>query len=783
MLTLRYQILIIAVFITVLIAGSIWFLNRQGPTGGPRYQPVKYLPATYVGKDTCTECHEQAHEQWLGSHHDLAMQVANEDTVLGDFNGATFTHYDTTSRFYKKDGRFYAHTDGPDGEMREYEVVYTFGVEPLQQYLVAFPDGRYQVLGAIWDTRPESEGGQRWYHLYPDEPIPYHDELHWTGPNQNWNFMCAECHSTDLKKNYDPATHTFKTSYEEINVACEACHGPASNHLKWAEEYNRGIDRNDPTLGLSVRLKNDGGVWEYAPGEVTAKRSKPIENRTMINMCARCHARRGTISNDYPYGGHLLETHLLSLLDENLYFPDGQIRDEVYVHGSFLQSKMYQHGVTCTDCHDPHSMRIQMPGNALCSKCHLPDHYDTPKHHFHEQDTEGASCTDCHMPTRTYMGVDARRDHSLRVPRPDLTIKTGSPNACNTCHDDQTPQWADEALDTWYGKDRMNKPHYGEVIHAAHNQAPDADQQLAALIKDAEQPGIVRATALSLLSGYPTPLSYQTLKAYAGHEDPLLRLGMLRGIEAIAPQDRVPLAYELLSDPVYAIRSEAGRVLAPVDQSALNAEQQAALAKGVETYIESQRVSADRAEAHLNIALVQTQQGDPAGAEASYETALAVNPRSVQVYINLADLYRATGRDEEATGLLKRAVENDVNHGVIYYALGLALVRQQDTPGALEAFGKAAELAPEDPQFGYTLGIALNSTGQPDAALDALTKNHQRHPGDINSLYALMTICRDQKRHAEAVQYAGALLELNPPNADAVRGFIRQVQQLQAQPE
>ncbi len=733
-----------------------------------------YKPAAYIGKASCIECHQQQHELWTGSHHDLAMQVADEKTVLGDFDNATFVHNGVTTTFTGKDGKFFVNTEGPDGELHDYEVAYTFGVTPLQQYLIPFPNGRYQVLGVCWDSRPESEGGQRWYHLYGDEPIPHNDPLHWTGPNQNWNFMCAECHSTELKKNYDEATDSFNTSWSEINVSCESCHGPGSNHAAWAKAGQTDKE-GDGSMGLVLRIKDDGGFWRFQPGADTAQRTQPREDQTMLNMCARCHSRRSVVTEDYRHGKGLLDTHRPALLTENLYHADGQVLDEVYVYGSFLQSRMYQAGVTCTDCHDPHSMQVYSQGNSLCATCHMPSTFDTPRHHFHEQGTESSRCVSCHMPTKTYMGIDARLDHSIRVPRPDLSAKLGVPNACNQCHTDQTHEWAEAAVTKWYGADHRNEPHYGEVLHAGRTGSPDADKMLAALTTDMTQTGIVRSTALSLLRNYPTPLSYQTIQSQARDDDPMVRFAALNALEVTGPNLRLPVAYELLQDPVLSVRLEAARVLAPVDPSQLNDEQRQAIEQGIEAYIQSQRVNADRAESHLNIALIHTQRGRNDLAEQSYRTALTINPAFAQAYVNLSDLYRGTNRNELSTRVLNEAVEAGVEYGVIYYSLGLALVREAKTPEAIRAFERAAELAPDDPQFSYTLGIALNSTGDTERAIEVLDETHRRHPTYQPALYALMTISRDRGEAQAAVRYAQSLLELNPNDPKPIEAFIEQV--------
>ena len=285
--------------------------------------------------------------QWAGSHHDLAMQEATADTVLGNFDDASLTHYGITSSFFRKDDRFMVRTEGPEGKLQDYEVAYTFGVYPLQQYLVPFPDGRLQALPLAWDSRSKEESGQRWFHLYPDERLAPGDVLHWTGPDQNWNYMCAECHSTNVQMGYDAGSDSFDTTWSEISVGCEGCHGPGSTHARLAESGAEG-----GAYGLEVNLDDRGGaVWVMNPETGIAARSEArTEPQQQPEACGRCHARRGIIAPEYEYGAPLAHTHLPALLDEGLYFADGQILDEVYVYGSFLQSRMYAAGVTCTDC-------------------------------------------------------------------------------------------------------------------------------------------------------------------------------------------------------------------------------------------------------------------------------------------------------------------------------------------------------------------------------------------------------------------------------------------------
>ncbi len=309
---------------------------------------------SFVGANACGGCHEHELKLWKGSHHQLAMQPATDSTVLGDFSGVSLAHGRVVSRFFRVGSKFAVRTDGPDDALHDYEIKYTFGVSPLQQYLIEFPGGRLQALDITWDSRPRAQGGQRWFHLYPDKKMVARDPLHWTGPNHNWNFMCADCHSTNLRKNYDPQTRTFNTSYAEINVACEACHGPGTKHVAWAKSQRDWKQKNG-NKGLLIALDDRRDVtWTFDSATGAARRSSPRSSEREIQMCARCHSRRELLHEDYVHGQPVEDDYRVALLDENLYFPDGQIEDEVYEYGSFIQSRMFDDGVTCSDCHEPH---------------------------------------------------------------------------------------------------------------------------------------------------------------------------------------------------------------------------------------------------------------------------------------------------------------------------------------------------------------------------------------------------------------------------------------------
>jgi predicted CXXCH cytochrome family protein len=722
----------------------------------------------YVGGQVCMACHEREAVLWKNSHHALAMQPADSSTVLGNFDNVTFEKDGVTSTFFRRDGGYFVRSDGPDGQLHEHNIAYTFGVDPLQQYLIAFPDGRYQALSIVWDSRAASAGGQRWFHLYPHEQIDYRDILHWTGPQQNWNYMCADCHSTNLQKNYRLAEDRYETTWSDINVSCEACHGPGSHHVEWAKALQSGRASPDPAHGLTVQLRDaSGSPWSFQPGQSIAQRSTPPSSQAEVDTCGRCHARRAQIWGDYQPGQTMAQAYRAALLDEGLYHADGQIRDEVYEYGSFLQSKMYRAGVTCSNCHDPHSGRLRAEGNALCAQCHLPATYDGPQHHFHQTDTAGARCVSCHMIERFYMVIDGRRDHSFRVPRPDLSVKLGTPTACTDCHADRSAQWAGDVIAHWYGPNRQSGWHYGEALDAGRRTQVGAERLLVQIVEDLALPAIVRGTALSLLNRYLGADSLRVIEASLRHNDPLVRRAAVAALATIEPRARVALGMPPLRDPIRTVRLEAVSSLVDVPRNVYTAEQLTALDRVIVEYRQAQAFNADRAEAHLNLGTLEARLGNVEAAAAAYRTAIRLQPAFIPAYINLADLSRQQGHETRATQTLREALQVDPENGAARHALGLSLVRQQRLRDAIPELAKAAQLRPDVPRYAYVYGVALHQTGRIQQALQVLKDAQTRYPGDRDILAALAQYHRQAGDRQGAIAWARKLVEASPGDPGA----------------
>jgi tetratricopeptide (TPR) repeat protein len=748
---------------------------------GPR-QPGRPV-ALYVGSEACKSCHQAAYDKWRRSHHGLAMAPAREDTVLGNFDDATFMEHGKTTRFSRKDGKYFVRTEGPDGKPGDFEVAYTFGWFPLQQYLIPFPGGRLQSLAIAWDVPKK-----RWFSLYPDQVIPPSDWLHWTRPAQNWNVMCSECHSTGVRKRYDPERDAYQTTWSEISVGCEACHGPGSLHEEWAKKPAMG---RPPVANAALAVKTSG-----------------LSNRDLVNLCAPCHARRSELRDLDRPGGEPLDLFLPVLLTPGLFYADGQILEEDYEYHSFLQSKMYANGVKCSDCHDVHSAKRHKEGNDLCIRCHRADTYDTQAHHFHKKvykgrPSEGASCIACHMPGRNYMVVHFRRDHSLRAPRPDLSVQIGTPNACGQsgCHADKPLRWSVEAYNKWYGVKR--KPHYGTVLAAARERKPEARGDLLELAADRLRPAIVRATALDLLWVYPGEDGTRVLQQALGDEDPLIRRTAAHHIRFGDPKQLVKVLAPALKDPALAVRTEAASRLAEVPQGLLSEAQARDFQAALEEYRKVLAYTADMPSGRYNWAILEQNLGRPDLAEKQYRRALAIDDQFFLAQVNLALLLNRQGKNAEAEQLLKAALRMNPRNAGVAFNLGLLLAEEGKTAEAeavlrtalkadptmapaaynlavlvapkngaeaLELSRRAAELRPEEPRFAYTLAFYQRQRGDMAGAARTLEQLLQRHPAYGEAYLLLGELYAKTGKAQEARQLFARALEVKElPNAYRTR--------------
>ncbi|WP_109830700.1 tetratricopeptide repeat protein [Reichenbachiella versicolor] len=705
-----------------------------------KIKPVSYKRLSeqkFIGKEKCKTCHEDQFKEWKGSHHDQAMKIASDSTVLGNFNNTEFDIKGANYKFFRKGKDFMVNAQNGDNQYQDFKVKYTFGVYPLQQYLIEFQGGKYQTLQACWD----SEKG-RWMDVQPHFDITHDEWLHWTRGAMNWNSMCADCHSTNLHKNYNPSTQTYNTTFSEINVSCEACHGPGEEHVKFYEDSTKGTP---PKLYL---VKN-------------------VDSRELVDKCARCHARRGQITPYFDYEGHFSDHYDPALLTTDNYFPDGQIEDEDYVWASFRQSKMFHEGVSCKDCHNMHSLKLKDHTNGLCLQCHDVDKFNTEKHHFHPVESESGKCINCHMTGRVYMGNDFRRDHSFRIPRPDQSVIYNTPNACTECHEDKSNEWASKAIENFYGDKRP--AHFSDLL--LPGQAGNKEK-LYQLIDSAEAPEIVRATAIQYLATIADQFDFQRAKKYFNDKSSLIRTHMLRNFHQ--PNDTWYQSYlnELLNDPNRLVRTAAAKNKLLIDPQAD--------ASGQLAYKDNWNMMMAQAEfasgQHALAAYYETK-GDIEAAKRSYEQALEIDNFYNQARLNLALLNYRQGNIEEAKSLYEKVISQEPDFGYTYYMMGLLLNETGETTEALNNLKIAFQKETNNYRIAYNYALLLHQNKHYSEAIKVVEEASLKFGLVEDLTYVKLIALMESGQTVKARKVCQQLLQINPSQ----QGYQQIMEQLISQ--
>ncbi|HAT80298.1 MAG TPA: hypothetical protein DCS17_02495, partial [Flavobacterium sp.] len=731
----KKSILLIVIFVILLVVFRVFIVNSC-TSKYVEYSEIQSQSVAYVGDQSCKKCHSTEYGEWKQSHHYMSMLPPNDSTVKGDFNNITFTADGVSSRFYKKGKKFYIYTEGDDGKNHEFEVKYIFGFTPLQQYLVQFPEGRLQVPRLSWDVNKK-----KWFNQYAGQKIPSHDWLHWTGNAQNWNTMCATCHSTNLRKNYDVKTDTYKTSYSVINVSCESCHGAGKQHIDF---INGDYKSSERVVGSFMKL---------------AKKSKQIEE---LNTCAPCHARISEINGSHIESKEILDNYIPQIPDTEFYHADGQVDDEDYIYTSFLQSRMYHKGVTCSTCHNPHSVKLKRIGNQTCTLCHIPTKYDVPSHTFHKKGTPAAECKNCHMPGKLYMGNDLRHDHSFRVPRPDLSVKYGTPNACSNCHKDKSEKVLAEAIIKWYGPKRMY--HFAEDLIPGSRIDAESEKHLTNLIDNKFVPKIIKATATFYLGSIPTQSSLNTILARLASKDSQNRYRALRSLASFPSENWIEAVGPLLSDKVRAVRIAAADLYISIPSNQIPSNYSKAFALAQIELEKSLRYQTDFSTGNVMLADYYLKLKDYPNAEKFYLRGLKKDSNMNYAWLNLSATYNSQGKNSQALQALESALKNDTKNERIYYNLALLYNEMNNNLAAEKAFAKAVELKSTNSRVYYNYGLLLNQSKKIVAAEKVLLKGIQINPANPELYYALTFVYIQSNNKTKAFQTALKLPKLDPNN-------------------
>jgi len=721
---------------------------------------VNATASEYVGSQMCQNCHKNQFTAWKGSDHEMSMNHATDEYVLANFDNAVLVSKGKENRFFRKGEQFWANIAGPDGKFHDYQIKYTFAYQPLQQYMVEFEDGRVQLIPFAWDSRAKEEGGQRWFNLYP-QFTENHQEFYWTNTGQNWNYMCADCHSTNVEKNFDDKTNSYKTTFSEINVGCEACHGPASEHIAWTKIINKSQSRATYGIGFNRNLSKAVSNWLIKPNSKTLK-PENINHTDQTLVCAQCHSRHVQISNkDHVKGNDFGERYLLSSIKDPLYYPDGQIYDETFVYGSFLQSKMAKNGVVCSNCHDPHSTKLTIPKEQVCLQCHQSDTYAQKTHHQHPESSAGAQCVNCHMPETTYMQIDKRADHGWHVPRPDIAKQLGTPDTCLSCHKDKNSDWSSQEVEKWFPKSIIRaERHFSPIFAAADQGYTSVTAALSHIAQNEANSDIIRASALERLAPFPDTNTIIAVARGAKHSDSNIRLGAITGSAALKGAERWRVIAPLLKDEVLAVRAQAALAIVPLWHE-LSDENKTFLTPALNEYMQIQDFNDDRGYAHNNKGNVFAYQANYQAAENAYKSGIKVEPYFANSYTNLAELYRRQQKNTQSIEVLLRGQKASPENAGIDYQLALAYIRAKQTALAVANLKQATLKAPNNAQYHYVYALSVEASSS-DEAQKYLSKAYEVG-GNPQHLFAL---CEMQIRldSFQANQCINKLSKVAPEN-------------------
>ena len=770
-----------------------------------------------VGSPSCKDCHAKAYELWQNSNHARAERLVDPAQDQAAFDPLAplaaasapreIKHGTQVSKAQCNAGRFEIVTAGPDGQVKPFAAERVIGVHPLHQFLVAWPGGRYQVTELA-----VASGKNEWFDVFGTEDRKAGEWGHWTGRGMTWNSMCAACHNTRVRKNYNRSSDTYDTTMAERGVGCEACHGPLAQHVTWQTAHAKDQPRpKDPYL---PRFSGD----DY------------------YSTCGACHARRSDLTGNFTPGDQFLDHFSPAIPDETeTYYADGQVHEEDFEYVSFLGSRMYGLGVRCAHCHNVHSGKTVLTGNQLCLQCHggkiAPD-----AHGHHKPATPGALCVDCHMPQTPYMQRHLRRDHGLTIPDPLLTKEHAIPNACSRCHKDKTLDWNIDAARQWYGK-RLERYTQDRArwIARARAGADDAPALLLKLARNDPNP-FWKAVGAGLLGGYVgLPEARGVLVECTQSPSPLLRAVAARALNNCGTVPPVRAALQkLLQDPSRLVRVEAAWALradvpfsccAGVDlqnflkqnedqpggllQLAVFTLDRGAWFKLSDKSLDSLRAGGvpepvlskldplknkefeseerllselaklldrDELQRFQDLVLNHADHGGLAAALPLFRQAIAWDEHSPQLRQAYATALSMAGESAEAVRQLEKACLTEPRNASVRYDWGLALGETGNLEGARKAFREAVALEPRFARAWYNLGLAASKLGDTAEAVKSLQQAEKLDPNSADYPYALATVHLNAGKLDDARAAAARALRCDKTHAGAAE-LLKQLEE------
>lgn len=708
--------------------------GRTTDTPRPPTPPKRKIVRTYAGSKSCASCHEQAYGAWRASHHALAeREIDHAQDRVAFVPPSSVRHGTLDSDFREVDKKFEVVTVGADGKRRPHVPQRVIGVAPLYQMVVPGERGRFQVTSLAYDPAKN-----QWFDVFGDEDRQPHEWGFWAQRGMTWNSMCAACHMTALDKGYDVESDSYSTTWKEMGVGCEACHGPYAEHVAWYQEHSE----MQPWPDRPVRTPD-----------------------TILDTCGSCHARRTELTPAYVPGEKFTDHYRPVMPDEpEIYYPDGQVKEEDYEYVSFVSSRMYTEGVRCIHCHEPHSGKLRLQGNALCLSCHKTK-IDPVSHSHHDINGEGGQCMNCHMPLTTYMQRHPRRDHGFTIPDPLLTRESKIPNACNRCHTDKTVDWAIDAVEKWYGPrmERSTRARARKIAQAQEGKA-ESVEYLIRMVEHEKSP-IWRGVAANLLGPwiFDEHVRASFLK-WLSNPEPLVRAAAVRAF-SFMPMGAKRVEH-LLDDVSRLVRIEA----AWANRSMLDVTSDTG--KELLRHLD---VIADQPPGMLQRGMFALERGDPGRARKWIERAIEWDPNSAPLYHALAIVYSKLALPHKAIEVLEKSEQIEPQNPELPYSKGLAHAETGDFDQAIEALERAVALEPRYARAWYNLGLARIEQDDVTNGLADLERAAQADPQNPEYPFAQAQVHMDRFEIGAARDAAKRALEVVPDFEPALR-LLRSVQ-------
>ena len=720
----------------------------------------------YVGSGSCIECHQKFYDLWSPSHHGKAMQPINAEFIKNEniLNSEDFslegkiynvTIGDSTITMIEKDGN----------KTTSFDVVWVLGGKNVFYFLTPLEKGKLQTIPLAYNLNNKA-----WYNNpmsalrhFPEGPVD--QALPWRDRMYNFNTSCYSCHVSQLESNFDLANDSYQSTWKEPGINCETCHGPSGNHVRIFKNAKEGEVQKELGLISTKVFTADQHNWS----------------------CAPCHAKMHPITSSYMPGDRFFDNYDLTVLDNTDFYPDGRDLGENYTYTGWLMNECKNNEeFHCVMCHTSSGRdRFKNNPNDACKSCHAERVADVVAHSGHKAGSTGAVCINCHMP-KTVFGAMNRSDHSFRPPMPEATIRFKSPNACNMCHTDKTPEWANSIV-----KQRKNGNYQEETMKWAEllrearlGDWKRLDKILEHIAKE-DLNEVVIASFVRTLDNCDKEQKWSTIINALKSKSPLVRSSAAAGLNGNVSAEAKTALLQALNDEYRLVSISAASSMALFPKDRFTIDESQLVAKVTQEYLKSVVTRPDDWSSHYNLGIFYQNQGDANKALDSYETAARLYPESLMPLINSSVLYSYVGNTAKAEENLQKVIKIDPENEAANLNLGLLLAEQgrineaeqalrtalrvnpkqavaaynlsvltaqQNIGEAIDFARTAADAMPEDPKYAYTLAFYQMQNNQKAEAIKTLNGLLKRHPEYVSAVSFLADIYIKDGKSAEAVK-------------------------------